>query len=409
MSVASTATPPNPRRMSQAEFVALIGMMVASVAFSIDAMLPAFPKIAGELTPDAPNSAQLIITTFFIGMAVGIFLVGPISDSVGRRPVVLGGAFLYIVGALIAWQSGTFEGILIGRAVQGLGAAGPRVVALAIVRDLFEGRHMARIVSFAMIIFTVFPAIAPLIGSAVISAFGWRSIFLAFIVFSVTSVTWYMVRQPETLPKERRLPFAFAQQKASAIEVATHPIVLRSIVVQSFIFGFLFGMISSIQPIFDTTFNLADQFPMWFAAIAGISILPNIINAAIVVRLGMRRLIRSALIALLGITTFVAGLFLLVTLDSGTQFWIYLLWTLAVFSTLGFTIGNLNALALQPMGHIAGTAASVMGALSTLFGGLLGAPLGLLFDGTPLPLALGTLLYLAVAVAVMWNFPKVDG
>lgn len=382
-----------------------MGILFASVAFSIDAMLPALPQIAAELIPSSPNSAQLIITSFIIGMGIGTLIAGPLSDSFGRRSVILLGATLYVLGALIAWASETLEMVLIGRALQGLGAAGPRVVALAIVRDLYEGRQMARIVSFAMMVFTLVPAVAPLIGSLIIAEFGWRSIFPAFIAFSVLSVGWLMIRQPETLPRPKRRPFTFTPFRIAVVEVMSHRAVVLSIATQTIVYGMLFGAISSVQPIFDITFERAASFPYWFGALALISAIPSLVNAAIVVRFGMRRLIRIALMIQCFISAVALAMMTLSPLGIEAQFFVYYLWMISLFSMLGFTIGNLNALALQPMGHIAGTASSVMSAIATLAGAAIGAPLGLIFNGTAIPLTAGVLVLGLIAWGIMRVMP----
>ncbi len=398
-------TAPPPRRLGSLEFIALTGMLFASVAFSIDAMLPALPQIARELSPDAPNTAQLVVAAFVMGMGFGTLVAGPLSDSFGRHRIILLGAILYVSGALLAWVGQTLELVLLGRVIQGLGAAGPRVVALAIVRDLYEGRQMARIVSFAMMVFTLFPAIAPLLGALIIAEFGWRSIFLAFVVFSCVSVGWLLVRQPETLPADRRRPLSAGPLRRAFVEVVSHRIVRLSIIVQTLVFGMLFGAIASVQPIFDITFQRAESFPLWFGALALVSALPSLVNAAIVVRFGMRPLVRGALFVQCIVSTVTLLALIALPTGSGLQFAVYYVWTVGLFSMLGFTMGNLNALALQPMGHIAGTASSVMGAIATVCGGLLGAPLGMAFNGTPVPLALGVLILTLVAWLVMRAMP----
>ncbi|MES2967639.1 MAG: MFS transporter, partial [Pseudomonadota bacterium] len=212
-------TPP-PARMGQAEFIALIAMLFATIAFSIDAMLPALPQIAAELSPDAPNAAQLILTSFVLGMGIGTLLAGPLSDTFGRKPVILAGAALYCAAAMTAYFAPTLETVLLARMVQGLGAAGPRVVSLALVRDLYKGREMAKVVSFAMMIFTLVPAIAPFIGQGIMAVTGWRGIFVAFVAFSVLSMLWFGLRQPETLTERR--PLAAAPLLAAFREVLSH-------------------------------------------------------------------------------------------------------------------------------------------------------------------------------------------
>ncbi|WP_413855420.1 MFS transporter, partial [Albidovulum sp.] len=173
------------RRLPLPEFIVLLAMMFAMTAFSIDAMLPAMPEIAADLSPEAPNRAQLIVTSFVFGMGLGTFLTGPLSDALGRRRVIIGGATLYCLGAALAWVAPSLWLVLAARLLQGLGVAGPRVAAMALVRDLYAGRQMARIVSITMMVFVLVPAVAPLIGSFIIAGFGWRGIFPAFIVFAV--------------------------------------------------------------------------------------------------------------------------------------------------------------------------------------------------------------------------------
>jgi DHA1 family bicyclomycin/chloramphenicol resistance-like MFS transporter len=392
---------PAPRVLGQTEFIALIAMLFATIAFSIDAMLPALPQIAAELSPDAPNQAQLILTSFVFGMGVGTLFAGPLSDSYGRRTVIAGGAVLYCAGALLAFYAPTLETMLAARVLQGLGAAGPRVVSLALVRDLYSGARMARIVSFAMMIFTLVPAVAPLLGQAIIAGFGWRSIFLAFLLFSGLSVLWLMWRQDETLPLEGRRPFRARPLWDALREVLGMRSIRLSIMAQTLGFAALFGALSSIQQLFDQTYDRADSFPLYFALIALISGSASLLNASLVMRLGMRRLVQVAFATQ---TLVSLGFVLAFALNPWPdpvviplEFLAYLLWTIGVFFMVGMTIGNLNALALEPVGHIAGMAASVVGAISTVASVLLAIPVGLAYDGTPLPLMIGVAVFSGLA------------
>ncbi|MEH7826914.1 multidrug effflux MFS transporter [Gemmobacter denitrificans] len=391
------------KALGQGEFIAMTAMLFAVIAFSIDAMLPALPEIATELTPATPNRAQLIVTSFVLGMGLGTFVAGPLSDALGRKTVILGGIGLYTIAALIAAVAPTLETVLAARVLQGIGAAGPRVVSLAMVRDLYKGREMARVVSFAMMIFTLVPAIAPLMGSVVISAFGWRAIFGAFIVFAALAGLWLGLRQPETLPRESRRRLQPAVLWAALCEVLAHPVVRSAIMVQTLCFACLFGTLSATQPIFDETFGRADSFPLWFALIAVLSGSASLINAALVVRLGMRLLVTATLLAQIGLSLGFALILPLTDLASPLSFGLYIGWTVGVFMMAGLTLGNLNALALEPMGHIAGMAASVCGAIATVAAVALAIPLGLAFDGTPVPLAYGiSALSLIGALLMRW-------
>ena len=400
----SSAPTPIPR-LSRGEFIALMGMIFATVAFSIDAMLPALPDIAAVLTPDDPNLAQLVLTSFVLGLGIGTLFTGPLSDSFGRKPVMMAGAALYVIGAILAWAAPSLELLLAARVLQGLGAAGPRVVATAIIRDLYSGRQMAQIISFAMLIFTIFPAVAPMIGAAIIWGFGWRAIFLAFLVFSAVSVGWLLIRQPETLPRPLRRPFRGADLWGALSETLRLRQMQLSILVQTLIFGTLFGTISSIQPIFDTVFDRAGSFPFWFALIALVSAPAAPINGILVVRLGMRPLVRRALLVQM-VLSLALGLGFALTLWGDAAFWVFFAWSCSVFAVAGFSIGNLNALALEPLGHIAGMAASVMGALATVGGAVLGAVIGQVFDGTPVPLILSAAALSGLGAIVMIWMPR---
>jgi DHA1 family bicyclomycin/chloramphenicol resistance-like MFS transporter len=385
----SLGRPAARQRLSQGEFIALIATLFATIAFSIDSMLPALPQIACELTPDNVNAAQLIITSFVLGMGVGTFFAGPLSDAFGRKPVIIGGVVIYAIGAAAAWAAPSLEMLLLARVVQGLGVSAPRIVSVAMVRDMFAGREMARVVSFAMMVFMLVPAAAPAVGKVIIDAFGWRQIFIAFVVVGIIACTWLGMRQPETLARENRRPLRIASLWGALVEVCSHRVILVSTLVQTLILAALFGSLSSVQQIFADAFGVTDSFPTWFAAIALVAATANFVNARLVVRLGMRYLITTAL----GVQVLVSAVFATMSAlglwPDAAYFWAYLFWTTTVFFMTGLTMGNLNALALEPVGHIAGMAASLVSALSTVFAVVLAVPLGLAFDGTPVPLMIG--------------------
>ncbi|MGC9418234.1 MAG: multidrug effflux MFS transporter [Rhodovulum sp.] len=394
------------RRLSRPEFIAMMALLFATVAFSIDAMLPALPRIADELTPDARNHAQYVITVFVASMGLGTLLAGPLSDALGRKRVILGGAALYLVGAVMAGLGQSLELMLLGRALQGLGAAGPRVVALAVVRDLYSGRDMARIVSFVMMIFTLLPAIAPLVGAGIIALAGWRAIFGAFLLFSALSVGWYALCQPETLPRARRRPLHREALLAAAREVFADPVARIAVLVQTLVFSVLFMMLTSIQQVFDIHFGRGDSFPLWFGFIAVLAGSASFTNAMLVGHLGMRFLIHKTLFGQMILSVIMAAVFWTGVLPAGMEFGVFILWAITLFGMLGLTIGNLNALAMEPLGHIAGMAASIIGALATVMSALLAAPVGQAFDGTPRPLATGVVLAVTGAVLLMRRMPE---
>lgn len=370
------------------EFIALMAMLSATVAFSIDAMLPALPEIAEALTPEAPNRAQLIVTSFVLGIGLGTFFVGPLSDRFGRKPVILCGGAIYVAGAALAAVAPALELVLAARVLQGLGAAAPRVVALAIIRDISSGRQMARLLSIVMLVFALFPAVAPMIGAGIITLAGWRGIFGAFILFAALSLTWLALRQPETLPPKARRALRPAAITAAVAEVFAHPTVRLSIAVQTLTFGMLFATLSSTQQVFDVTYGRGDSFPFWFFGIAVVAASASVLNARLVVRLGMRAMIKGMLGVQVGLSLGMVAA-VLMPLGREVEFFVYLFWTTSVFFQMGLTLGNLNALGMEPLGHIAGMAASIIASVATVGAVLIAVPLGLTFDGTPLPLALG--------------------
>ncbi|MBO9444907.1 multidrug effflux MFS transporter [Ruegeria sp. R14_0] len=394
-------------RMSRGEFIALIAMMFATIAFSIDAMLPALPNIGAQLSPDDVNKAQLILTSFVLGMGIGTFFTGPLSDAFGRKPVIYVGSVLYIVSAAAAWASSSLEVLLIARIFQGIGCAAPRVVAMAIIRDLYSGREMARIVSIAMMIFTLVPAIAPMMGAGVIALTGWRGIFASFILFSLITVVWMGLRLPEPLAVENRRPLRLPLMMDAARQMFAHPTVRLSIMVQTLCLGMLFTMLTMVQPVYDIIHGSAESFPFWFGFVALMSGSASLLNAALVIKLGMRRIVTWALGAQVIFTT---GVLLLNAADLSTtlSFAVFVSWQTAVFFMAGMTMGNLNAIAMEPMGHIAGMAASVIGAISTVFAAAIAAPIGQLFDGSITPLAIGILTMSALGFGLMVHMGRIE-
>lgn len=394
-------------RMGQVEFVVLMAMLGGTVAFSIDAMLPAMQVIGAELSPEAVNRAQLVVTSFVFGMGVGTFFAGPLSDAFGRNRVILVGTSIYIFGALLAVFTPTLNLLIFARVMQGLGVSAARIVSMAIIRDLYKGREMARLMSFVMMVFTLVPAIAPLIGAGIIAVAGWRGIFGSFIFFAVLYSLWLGLRLPEAMPRENRRAFKGIAMWKAAREVVSNPVVRLAIVVQTLCFGVLFASLSTIQPIVAETFGRLVQFPYWFGMIALISGGFSLLNAALVTRLGMRRLINVALSAQAVICMCVLGLFL-IGIPEGLAFPIYIAWQTTVFIMITLTLGNLNALAMEPLGHIAGMGASVTTGLATVGSVVLAIPVSLAFDGTPIPLMAGVLIFATLGRGVMVRLERAE-
>ena len=389
------------RRLPLPEFIAMLAFLFATIAFSIDAMLPALPDIAADLTPDNVNRAQLILTTFVAGMGLGTLFAGPISDAIGRKRTITIGFGIYIAATIAALYADSLEFLLIARFVQGLGAAGPRIVGLALVRDLYEGREMARISSFVMMIFIMIPAVAPTLGAGIIAISDWHGVFLAFIAFAVIGALWLNIRQAETLPPAARRPLRVGTLYAAAKEVLSDRQVMLATLILTLGFGQMFGLLSSAQQLFGETYGKGENFHLWFAAMALLSGSGTILNATFVMRFGMRRIAKWAYVMQTIVSGVALTLILSGVLPQGLEFPLFFFWAVSVFFMAGVTFGNLNALALQRMGHIAGMAASIVAAISTLAAVLVAAPVGLLYNGTAIPAITATLICSGIAWALM--------
>lgn len=392
------------QRMGRREFIALMAMMFATIAFSIDAILPAITQIADEISDGDTARAAWVLTSFVAGMGVGTFLAGPLSDAFGRKRIVYAGAAIYIFGAAAGWSTSSLEWLLVARFVQGLGAAGPRVVSIAIVRDLFKGPEMARIVSIAMTIFILVPAIAPALGALIIDSYSWRAVFIAFILFSVLNVLWIGSRLNEPLAVANRRPLRIGLMIDAVKQMFANRIVLLSILMQTAMLSMLFTTLTMIQPIYEQVFDRGDSFPYWFGGVALLSGASSLLNAFIVTRFGMRKVITTTIFTHIFIGTTV--LIVMATTPS-LSFHLFILWQFCLFSQAGLTVGNLNAIAMEPMGHIAGMAASVIGAISTLLAALIASPASLLLSQTAHSLIAMVLALGLVAAFLMYKMNKI--
>ncbi|MDE2383045.1 MAG: multidrug effflux MFS transporter [Alphaproteobacteria bacterium] len=376
------------------EFIALVALISALVAMSIDTMLPAVGIMAHELGAAHENDRQLIVLGFFTGIMLGTPVFGPLSDSIGRKLSIYGGIAVYCVGALICLFAPGFTALIVGRVIQGFGAGAARIVTLAMVRDGFKGPAMARIMSFVMSVFMLVPIFAPSIGQLVLYVASWRVLFAGFIVAALVMATWLALRQEETLAPRNRLPFQLGKLWASAREVLSHPVALGYTLASGFVFGVFTAWLGTCQQIFAEQYKQGDKFALWFGALATTLAIAMLLNGRLVMRLGMRKLSRRAMLGYMAIWLVI----LLMCLASAGN---PPLWLLAPFLALwffsaGFTFGNFNAMSMEPMGHIAGMAAAVSGTISQAMGIVLGGFAGRFYDGTITPMAW---FFVAFAVA----------
>lgn len=388
-------------RKPTVEYIILIAMLSSVVALGTDIMLPGLSIIGTDLNVADPNSVHYIVATFFFGFALGQLLVGPLSDSFGRKPVVYAGFGLFVIGCGLSLFAETWTAMLVGRALQGLGAAA-RIVTIALVRDEYSGRPMARIMSIVFAVFILVPMIAPAIGQGLIYLGGWRLTFVALAVFASVLGLWFAVRQPETLAPENRRAFSAAVILGGYKEVLFSRIAFGYTLAAGLIFGAFMGYLGSAQQIFREVFLVGDLFAVYFAVAAAAIGSSSLLNASLVMRFGMFRLSFWALAVASGSSI----LFLLLLSGSGgvPSLTLFMFWLLIVFFCMGIVFANFNALAMEPMGHIAGLAAAFVGAVSTFISLPFAALIGSVFNGTVYPLVIAfAVLGVASCITILWT------
>ncbi|NTS30100.1 multidrug effflux MFS transporter [Phyllobacterium sp. BT25] len=373
--------------MGKAEFIAMMAMLMAINALAIDIMLPGLQQIGASLGVASENHRQYVISAYLMGFAVSQLFYGPISDRFGRRVPMFVGLVVYIGSALACVFVPTFTSLLLFRLLQGIGSAATRVITISIVRDVYGGRSMAEVMSLIMMVFMIVPVIAPGTGQTVMLFGNWHLIFIFMAAIASAVLVWVYLRLPETLDPADVRPFTLKSVLQGFRIVLTNRVALCYTLANSFIFGALFGFINSAQQIYVGIYDLGVWFPVAFSAVAVTMAVSSFLNSRLVGRFGMRRLSHGALLSFLAVN----GFWLLLTIlgPNPTPFPIYLLlFALAMFQ-FGWIGSNFNALAMEPLGHVAGTASSVLGFMSTAGGGVVGAVIGQAFNGTTLPLVAG--------------------
>ncbi|WP_349434536.1 multidrug effflux MFS transporter [Pararhizobium sp. A13] len=381
------------------EFVITIALMTASVAIAIDIMLPALPAIGQSLNVANTNDAQLVIGIFFLGFGCSQIIFGSLSDTFGRRAILLGGLVFFTVTMFGAAATESFEMLLLLRFVQGIGAAAVRITTMAVVRDCFGGREMARVMSYVMIVFMIVPIVAPSLGQAVIYYANWHWIFILLGCVGTILFVWAGLRLKESLPHEERLPLSVASVASGFRTVLTNRITCGYMIGMTLFTAVICAYIVTVQQIFGEVYGLGDWLPIAFAGTAGGIAVANFANGYFVRSFGMRRISHAAMI----LFTLLSGAGLLVSLGGTPSFLVaYLLFSvlLMMFAVIGT---NFTAISLEPMGHLAGTATAITGFVSTTGGALIGGAVGQMFNGTVQPLFAGFTAFGAVTIlAVLW-------
>ncbi|MCW4114430.1 multidrug effflux MFS transporter [Aurantimonas sp. MSK8Z-1] len=378
------------------ELVALVACLMALNAAAIDIYLPALQNIGAALGVESENQRQFVITAYIVGFGGAQIFYGPLSDRFGRRPVLFFGLGIYVLGAFASIFAPSFTILLAMRVIQGIGAAATRVIAISVVRDCFGGRQMASVMSLVMMVFMAIPVFAPNVGQLIMLFGDWHEIFMTVTLFALGVTIWTALRLPETLHPEDRMPLT-AKRVAEAFRiVVTTRIAFGYAVATALIFGVLFAFINQAEQIYTQVYALGDAFTLYFSGVAIFMALSSFLNSRLVQRFGMRRLSHTALI---GFAFFsLLQLVFAYAWGGAAPFWLFYVLLIPTFCLFGFIGTNFNALAMDPLGHVAGTASSVLGCMQTLGGGLIGAIIGYTYDGTLTPLFVGFVVLSALSL-----------
>lgn len=391
---------PGARRPGPKETVALLAGLMALNAFAIDAMIPALPEIGSELGVATENHRQLVVVTYFLGFGLGQIFWGPLADRFGRKPILATGVALYAAFALLCGIARSFELLIAGRIAMGASAAVTRVLVTAMVRDLFEGEAMARVMSLVFMVFMLVPMLAPNIGQAILLVADWRAIFIVLASYGAMMWLWSFIKLPETLHPEFRRGLHAGEIWAGVKTAATDRLSVGYTLALTAVFGGLTGYISSIQQIVFDVFKAGPIIGLVFAAIAGPMAVASWGNSRVVGRFGLRRTGHAGIIAFVLVATLHA--FIAESFDE--PLWLFIILMELTFVSFAFTTSNFGTLAMTNMAPIAGTASSFQGVTTTIVGALLGLTIGQSFDGTQLPFLIGCALCGMIGlILLMWT------
>ena len=367
------------------------------VALAIDALLPAMSTIGKSINSLDPTENQKFITMIFLGLGVGQLVFGPLSDSFGRKPIVYIGFVVFCVASAICVLAPNLEWMIIGRIFQGVGLSAPRTISISMIRDSYKGDYMAKIMSFVTAFFILVPIVAPAMGKFFLDHYGWEAIFYMQLVATLVVGVWFWRRQPETLRPEYKIKFSSHVFMDGFRELLRHRETMAFTIVSGLITGAFMVYLSSAQEVFEGQYGLADNFPFVFAGLA-ISIgLSTLLNGTMVVKLGMRRLAMIALTLFCTVSIVYVGLF---WNSHNPGLWILITFLAMQFFTLGFIFGNLRAIAMEPIGHIAGIGAAITGFISTMISIPIATYIGSFIGDTILPLFVGFLVCGSISLSI---------
>ncbi|TDO95827.1 multidrug effflux MFS transporter [Marinomonas balearica] len=387
-------------RLSEKEFIALFATIMSLTALSMDSVLPAFRDISVDFQLIDYQQTQWIISSLVLGMVFGELLFGPLSDSIGRKKCIVIGAVIYIIGCVIATFAQSMETLLLGRLIQGFGVAGPKIASRALIRDLYRGREMARMMSFIMMVFILVPMLAPLFGQTIMLLGSWRWIFVAAVLQASIGMTWLIIRQPETIAKDNRKAFNVLRIFRDGMYILKRADVMAFTVLAGFLFSGLMLYLSIAQSIFQDVYEVGESFPLYFAMMAIGMGASSLLNGRIVRKFGTKRLASTALSIML-----VAALCMTIvslSFSGKPPFWAFMLNGMVVFFCQGLIFGNVNAMAMEPLGKMAGLGASIISALSSVVAIIAATTVGQFYHQSVTPLAIGFATFSSAGLIMLY-------
>jgi DHA1 family bicyclomycin/chloramphenicol resistance-like MFS transporter len=380
------------------EFVALVAALMAVNALGIDSMLPALPEMGRALGIVEENKRQWIIAAYMFGFGGAQLIYGPLADRYGRKPLLLASMAMFALMSVLAGFADDFATIIAARVAQGMAAASSRVLSISIVRDCYSGRQMARVMSLTFIVFLAVPIIAPSLGQLIMLFMPWYGIFFFLALFAGTVAVWALVRLPETLHPEDRQAVSATSILAAARVVLGNRYSLGYTIASTLLFGGLLGFINSVQQIFTDIFHAPNKFPIVFAGVASMMAVASATNARIVERLGTRRVSHTALLGFIA----VAGVHVAIAVTGNETIWTFAVLQALMMGCFGLAGSNFGSMAMEPLGHIAGTGSSIQGFISTVGGAAIGVVIGQSFNGTTVPVTAGFLILGLLALVTVF-------
>lgn len=379
------------------EFITLMAALIAINAFAIDIMLPGLQQIGEALGEADENRRQLVIPAYMLGFGMLQLVFGPLADRFGRRKPLLAGLAIYCLAALSAFVVPDFQALVLLRFLQGAGAAASAVIAIAVVRDTYVGDQMAKTLSLVFMVLMVSPILAPSLGQLLLTLMSWRGLFAFMAGFCGLVALWVYFRLPETLKPENRRAFTPSSIVEGFAIVFGNRVSLSYIMATALLFGTLMGFLTSSQQIYVEHYGVGLWFPAFFAAGGAISAAGGFLNSQLVTRYGMRPLSHGALVAY----AVLSALMLLIGYSDMMPVALFFGLMASIFIAFNFIMSNFGALAMAPLGEVAGTAASTQGFLQMVIGAALGAMIGQFYDGTPVPMAAGFVILSALAGVII--------